>query len=289
MSTSRRRSPTAATDYLGAIRQDVRRDVATLAASVIEQAAALGPGRWGATPYDEGVRINVGWTEILTAWSDHLCLVVVGDSLRSGKLPARVKRTGGPSNGSFYSSVPGSIRVEIPYTSARALRVALGALDSALTEAIRLAGRRRSGRGVKAGHRQGVVEAIEALTSRRLPSPGFGSRDTMQTLVPTEGALHRVLASRYERSASARRACVEHFGLRCSVCDLRFDEMYGELGKGFIHVHHLISIASRGRAHHVDPRRDMRPVCPNCHAILHRQEPPLSIQDLRRRVLSRTR
>lgn len=281
----RRDAPRAsAADYLDPVDQAVRDDIADLAARVIERAATLGPGRWGATPYDEGIRINVGWTEILTAWSDQVCLVVVRDLMNEADLPSNVRRTRGRGRGPFYPSVPGSIRVEVPYRPVRTFRAALRALDPALTEAIRLAGRRKAGRGVKAGHRQGVVEAIETLTGRPLPAQGFGRHEGEQILVTTEGALQRLLASRYERSAAARRACVQHFGSRCSVCDIRFDEMYGELGRGFIHVHHLTSIAAQGRAHRVDPRRDLRPVCPNCHAMLHRQDPPLSIQDLRRRL-----
>jgi len=30
----------------------------------------------------------------------------------------------------------------------------------------------------------------------------------------------------------------------------------------------------------VDPINDLRPVCPNCHAMLHRKKPPLTIEEL---------
>lgn len=65
---------------------------------------------------------------------------------------------------------------------------------------------------------------------------------------------------------------------------MNFDEVYGELGKGFIHVHHLLPVAQLGKQYEVDPIADLRPVCPNCHAMLHRRNPPLSINELKETV-----
>ncbi len=96
-----------------------------------------------------------------------------------------------------------------------------------------------------------------------------------------EGAAIRVIANRYERDARARKLCIAKWGLACMACDLSFASTYGPLGDGFIHVHHLTPIASIREEYVLVPERDLRPVCPNCHAMLHRQEPPLSIQALR--------
>ncbi len=57
-------------------------------------------------------------------------------------------------------------------------------------------------------------------------------------------------------------------------------EQYGEIGQGFIHVHHLKQLSDVGEGYEVDPVADLRPVCPNCHAMLHRNNPPLSIDEL---------
>ena len=97
----------------------------------------------------------------------------------------------------------------------------------------------------------------------------------------SEGAIHRIWVNAYERSYAARKACLDHFGRRCAVCDLSFLDEYGELGKNYIHVHHIVPLATLGAQYRVNPLRDLRPVCPNCHAMLHRQDPPLSIDDLR--------
>ncbi len=100
-----------------------------------------------------------------------------------------------------------------------------------------------------------------------------------------EGAVQRVAVNAYERSAAARAVCIAHWGIRCVVCSLSFDETYGETGRGFIHVHHVIPLSSVPAGYKVDPVRDLAPVCPNCHAMLHTSDPPLSIEELRERLI----
>lgn len=100
-----------------------------------------------------------------------------------------------------------------------------------------------------------------------------------------EGEGKEVLVNAYERDLAARRACIAHYGPVCRVCDLDFELVYGDIGRDFIHVHHLVTLASGGGvARRVDCVRDLRPVCPNCHAMLHRTEPPCAIEDLRERM-----
>lgn len=96
-----------------------------------------------------------------------------------------------------------------------------------------------------------------------------------------EGTTHQVLVNAYERNRAARQACIAHFGPACSACGLQFEEQYGSLGVGFIHVHHIVPLASLGPDYEVNPIKDLRPVCPNCHAMLHRRQPPLSLDELR--------
>ncbi len=85
----------------------------------------------------------------------------------------------------------------------------------------------------------------------------------------------------YERSPINRAACIEIRGTACSVCGFIFSEKYGEIGSGFIHVHHLIPVSQMGEEYHLNPADDLVPVCPNCHAMLHRNNPPYSLKELR--------
>ena len=96
-----------------------------------------------------------------------------------------------------------------------------------------------------------------------------------------EGLAREVLINEYERSSAARQRCIDHYGLKCQVCKADFEAIYDPIGRGFIHVHHLVPIASIGEQYSIDPINDLRPVCPNYHAMLHRSDRVLSIEELR--------
>jgi predicted HNH restriction endonuclease len=96
----------------------------------------------------------------------------------------------------------------------------------------------------------------------------------------SEGCVQQILINRYERDPYAREACIARFGTVCCVCRLDLASRYGQVVAGFVHVHHLKKLASVGTNYQVDPERDLRPVCPNCHAVIHRREPPYSIEEV---------
>lgn len=96
-----------------------------------------------------------------------------------------------------------------------------------------------------------------------------------------EGSPRQTQETAYERSPVAREACIRHYGCRCSVCGMDFGRVYGPIGQGFIEVHHLRPLSEIGTQYEVDPVKDLRPVCPNCHAMLHRCRPPLEIEELK--------
>lgn len=96
-----------------------------------------------------------------------------------------------------------------------------------------------------------------------------------------EGASKRIVVNAYERDRRARDACVAHHGHTCVVCGFDFERVYGNLGARFIHVHHVRPVSTLGPGYTVDPKTDLVPVCPNCHAMLHRQSPPLTPAQLR--------
>ena len=95
-----------------------------------------------------------------------------------------------------------------------------------------------------------------------------------------EGNVQRIVVNRYERDLRARKACISRHGTICSVCGFDFAKIYGEAMAGFTHVHHLKPLATVGEGYQIDPVCDLRPVCPNCHAVIHRREPPYSIEEV---------
>ena len=96
-----------------------------------------------------------------------------------------------------------------------------------------------------------------------------------------EGAKKTITVNSYERNPLARRLCIEYYGATCSVCDFDFEKEYGEIGKGFIHVHHLTKVSDIGDRYEIDPVKELRPVCPNCHAMLHSDKDTLTIEELK--------
>ncbi len=95
-----------------------------------------------------------------------------------------------------------------------------------------------------------------------------------------EGAKREITVNAYERDPNARRDCIVHYGCVCVVCGFDFRAFYGQLGDGFIHAHHLRDLAIIGEDYEVNPISDLRPVCPNCHAMLHKERPAMSIERL---------
>lgn len=89
----------------------------------------------------------------------------------------------------------------------------------------------------------------------------------------------------YERDPKARKACLAHYGYRCVVCKFNFEETYGEIGKEFIHVNHEKELSMIDESYEIDPIEDMKPICPNCHAMIHRKRPAYTIDELRERLI----
>jgi hypothetical protein len=99
-----------------------------------------------------------------------------------------------------------------------------------------------------------------------------------------EGAVRSITVNAFERNPQARRQCIDAHGTTCCICGFDFAATYGKVGEGYIHVHHLLPLSEVNREYIVDPIKDLRPVCPNCHAVVHRGGECRSIEDVKRMV-----
>ncbi|MEU2378185.1 HNH endonuclease [Streptomyces misionensis] len=91
-----------------------------------------------------------------------------------------------------------------------------------------------------------------------------------------EGRLLVRWALARERDPRLRRLKIDHMRrqgrpLSCEVCDFDFARTYGELGEGYIEVHHVTPL-------HVSGQRetglaDLACLCANCHRMCHRSRP----------------
>ena len=96
-----------------------------------------------------------------------------------------------------------------------------------------------------------------------------------------EGSVRKVTVNKYERNPLARRMCIAHYGIFCQICTFDFERTYGTWGKGFIHVHHIIPLSEINKEYILDPVKDLIPVCPNCHSMLHRKKKTLPVKSLK--------
>ena len=95
-----------------------------------------------------------------------------------------------------------------------------------------------------------------------------------------EGGVLDCHGDKYERNHKAREECLKYYGYNCRVCGFDFEEIYGTRGRKFIEVHHRVPLSERKEEYNVDPIRDLIPVCPNCHAMLHRTKPAITVEEL---------
>ena len=99
-----------------------------------------------------------------------------------------------------------------------------------------------------------------------------------------EGAVRQITSNKYERNPQARKVCIEKYGTKCCVCGFDFETVYGKIGKDFIHVHHLTQVSTAKTEYEINPIEDLRPVCPNCHSMIHRTKTALTIEELKEKI-----
>jgi 5-methylcytosine-specific restriction endonuclease McrA len=128
-------------------------------------------------------------------------------------------------------------------------------------------------------------EVAERLITYSLPLSGKKSRtqnsvQRFNDVMITDGKPQTILSTRYERSKALRAICLLHYGYQCQGCDLLLADRYGDIASKLIHVHHIERLADTGERV-IDPKVDLVPLCPNCHAVVHLRQIPLSLSELR--------
>ncbi|MEK4526440.1 DUF3427 domain-containing protein [Paenibacillus sp. BGI2013] len=126
------------------------------------------------------------------------------------------------------------------------------------------------------------VKIIWSFDNETENHPEILAEEVNELEIYTEGSVKKVSVNVYERNPIARKKCIEHYGLGCQVCGFNFVNIYGIIGENFIHVHHLKPLHEISEKYEIDPVEDLRPICPNCHAMLHKRKPAYSIEELKR-------
>ena len=111
-----------------------------------------------------------------------------------------------------------------------------------------------------------------------------------ENILITEGKKKTIISQVYERSHLLREKAIEYYSrdgkIVCLVCGFDFFETYGELGKGFIEIHHQKPIYQHEGTDITkflnEAVKDLSPLCSNCHRIIHRKRgQTLSVQELK--------
>jgi 5-methylcytosine-specific restriction endonuclease McrA len=130
-----------------------------------------------------------------------------------------------------------------------------------------------------------LLDAAGLGSTERAPAPGRTLPAFAEEVPPDvypEGAVTQVTVNRFERDPKARSECIRIHGSSCAICGFDFADRYGPSFEGLITVHHLKPLSEIRSAYSVHPADDLRPLCANCHLIVHRRAPPYTIDEVKR-------
>ena len=123
-----------------------------------------------------------------------------------------------------------------------------------------------------------TLKVLAYLLPKSLRKIGFAE----EVIGYPEGASVSVFVNKYERDQRNRRMAILMHGKSCLACGFDFGKAYGELGSDFAIIHHVTPVSEIGPDYIVDVEKDLIPVCGNCHAMIHREDPPLSLDSLKK-------
>jgi hypothetical protein len=274
-----------------AVEEDVRAvipaehllDVLGMLAHSIRIANQFTPEKWGIHISRKNIMLKVGFVEVLQFHTDLFHQLVRND------LVSRKARSVWHDNfdAAPYKNAPACDTFDADLSiSKKAYELLLPAHEAA----IEIAARSPIHTTTKNDHSPSLVNFISRMVKIPLPQPAYVGPSEQTFLYPDEtqdhktfleGAAISVLVNRYERDRAAINKCIEHHGADCTACGISFGHHYGPGMSGFIHVHHLAPLGDIRGQRSVDPIHDLRPVCPNCHAVIHSSNPPLTVDQVR--------
>ncbi len=140
-----------------------------------------------------------------------------------------------------------------------------------------------SGGSYRRWHSPGLV----AYLSNYLHDSESSDRDNFKNDWEFKEGRERLVESRaFSRSSQARKECIKHHGSSCIICGFNFQDYYGNelVQDTIIDVHHIVPISRSGGPHKVNPKKDLIPICPNCHRLLHSKKPDYTVQDIKEKL-----
>lgn len=197
--------------------------------------------------------------------------------MHPGGFVLNLRRVGAERNATVHRSGCAHIRVlrnvanTGGFTRGGVLKVCAGTLQ----EILQYLGSNRTGPSVKVLRCRSCEPSPADLTIERL------AEEVAPSLHNSPHVL-AVLVNAYEQDPVAKLCCIQAHGTLCKVCSLDLERIYGKLGATAIHVHFLPAIERLDERFVFDPVRDLLPICPTCHTMLHRgRDEALDVEDLK--------
>lgn len=126
-----------------------------------------------------------------------------------------------------------------------------------------------------------LKEPLKSYIQKVLKTNILNLDNELENTEYVEGKSYVQYGIKYERNQALRNEAIKIHGTTCKVCGFDFKAKYGELGEGFIEIHHLKPMFSINREIKVNPQKDLVPLCSNCHKMIHRNaKQPLTIKEL---------
>lgn len=271
----------------------------------IKLAHKTAPDRWGLTLNPKFIRLNVGKIEVLAIKIDTIRVLLDMNTiprpvwkLNGGIVSLRAnnhdpKLLNGPRDvkSGFYVSVNVAVACDFVIEECREV---LPLVEQSHLSLIGKSAQTPINGMTRRAHSHSLIAFLSDLLKHELPQPGYcnhlGEATSKAELLAEEiaeprkyheGAVKKFAINAYERDPLARKDSIRHYGATCFICGFNFEQRYGAEGKGLIHVHHLRPLSEVKAEYELDPIRDLRPVWPNCHAMIHRRVPPYSIIEMK--------
>lgn len=126
-----------------------------------------------------------------------------------------------------------------------------------------------------------LKEPLKSYIQKVLKTNILNLDNELENTEYVEGKPYVQYGIKYERNQALRNEAIKLHGTTCKVCGFDFKAKYGDLGEGFIEIHHLKPMFSIKKEVTVDPLKDLVPLCSNCHKMIHRNaKQPLTIKEL---------
>ena len=136
-----------------------------------------------------------------------------------------------------------------------------------------------------------TAELIKESILQGIALSGEGSDESLE--METEGRIIATIHKRYERSLKNKQNKIKDFKKRygslfCEACKFNFEETYGNRGVDFCEIHHEIPV-SEMKLGSKTRIQDLRCICANCHRIIHRRRPWLSVDEVKNLLAEKTK